>query len=116
MIDHVAAEVRIVVVRLHTVIRTFSAREQRVATSLPRRDPVVFPAPPCVPTYGIEEIALDPRCAAIEADPNLRYIGITRPSGAENRIAPARLQRFIYARAGDLRFQLHFGERAANGR
>src|SRR5258707_1005975 len=87
VIDHVAAEIRIVIVWLDTFVRTFRAGEQRVAAEMCRRNPLVLPAPPRVPVYGIEKVALHPRCATIDADPDLRYIGVPRPCRAENRIA-----------------------------
>src|SRR4030088_1064489 len=115
VVDHIAAEVRVVAVWLQALVRTLGASQKCIPTGLRRRDPVVFPASPGVPVYGVEEVAVDPRCAAINADPDLRYNGVPRPCGAENRIGATRLERLIHARARDLGFQLHLGEGPANG-
>src|SRR5258708_37389009 len=112
--DHVTAEIRIVLVGLDALVSGFRAGEQRVAARSSRRDPVVLPAPPCVPAQRIEEIALDPRCTAVQAEPDLRYIGVAGPHCAENRIGTTRLERLINARSRDLGLQLHFSEWPAN--
>src|SRR5438445_6465074 len=86
VIDHIAAEIWIVTVRLRTLVCARRARQQRMTPGLCRRDPIVFPAAPGVPGYRVEEIALNPRCAAIEADPDLRDVGVPRPGGTENGV------------------------------
>src|SRR5229473_1279797 len=71
VIDHIAAEIWIVTFWLGTLVCSRRARQQCITARLCRRDPIVFPAAPCVRAYRVEEIALNPRCAAIEADPDL---------------------------------------------
>src|SRR6266849_2231439 len=78
VIDHIAAEIWIVTFWLGTLVCSRRARQQRITARLCRRDPIVFPAAPCVRAYRVEEIALNPRCAAIEADPDLGDIGDAR--------------------------------------
>src|SRR3979411_184503 len=84
VIDHIAAEIWIVTVWRGTLVCSRCARQQLITAWLCRRDPIVFPAAPCVPAYRVDEIALNPRCAAIEADPDLGDVGVPRPSGTEN--------------------------------
>src|ERR1700709_289417 len=95
VIDYVAAEVRIVAVRLGTLVGPLCLRQQRVAAGLRRRGPVVFPAPPCVPVDRVEEIALDPGGAAIEADPDLGDLGIPCPCGTADRVGTAGVDGFL---------------------
>src|SRR3984893_12845851 len=97
MIDHIAAEIRIVTVRLSALVCSRRTRQQRIAARLCRRDPVVFPASPCVPVYRVEEFALNPRCAAIEADPDLGDIGVPRPCGTENGVGAAGFEPLVHA-------------------
>src|ERR1700682_240816 len=66
VIDHIAAEIWIVTVRLGTLVCSPRTRQQRVAARLCRRNPIVFPASPCVPVYRVEEFALNPRRASIK--------------------------------------------------
>src|SRR6266849_2197107 len=114
MIDHIAAEVWIVTVWLGALVCSRRTRQQRIAARLCRRDPIVFPASPCVPAYRVEEFALNPRCAAIEADPDLGDIGVPRPSGTENGIGAAGFEPLVHAGACDLRLQFHLRERPAH--
>ena len=65
VINHIAAEIRIMTVRLGTLVCSRRARQQRIAPRLCRSDPIVLPAAPCVPVYRVEELALNPRRAAI---------------------------------------------------
>src|SRR6266403_5851040 len=99
VIDHITAEIWIVAVRLGTLVCSRRARQQRIAARLCRRNPIVFPAAPCVPVYRVEEIALNPRCAAIEADPDLGDIGVPRPSGAENGVGTIGFESLIHTGA-----------------
>src|SRR5258705_9749204 len=78
VIDHIAAEIWIVTVRLGTLVCSLCLRQQCVTAWLRGRNPVVFPAPPCVPVDRVEEIALNPRGAAIEADPDLGDFSVPR--------------------------------------
>src|ERR1700732_2371225 len=71
VIDHIAAEIRIVTVWLGTFVCSRRARQQRITAGLCRRDPVVFPAAPCVAAYGVDEIALHPRSAGGEGGQTL---------------------------------------------
>src|SRR5260370_18626066 len=86
VIDHIAAEIWIVTIWLGTLVCSRRARQQRITARLCRRNPVVFPAAPCVPSDRVEEIALNPRCAAVEADPDLGDIGIASPGGTKNGV------------------------------
>src|SRR6202166_3227852 len=108
MIDHIAAVIWIVVVGLATLVGPLCARQQRIAAGLRGRAPIVFPAAPGVAGYRVEEIALKPRSAAIEADPDLRDGGVARPGRTENGVARTGSGPLVYPRAGDLRLQLHF--------
>jgi hypothetical protein len=76
VVDHIAADIWIVSVWLATLVCSHRARQQRTAARLCRRDPIVFPAAPCVPVYRVEEIALNPRCAAVQANPDFGDIGV----------------------------------------
>src|SRR5882757_4205104 len=105
MIDHVAAKIRIVIVWLSSLVCSRCARQERIATRLHRRDPIVFPAAPSVRPYRIDEITANPRCAAIEADPYFSDIGVPGPSDAKNSVGATRLQSLVYTGTGDLRFQ-----------
>src|SRR3982074_1037173 len=115
VIDRIAAEVRIVTVWLGTLVCSLCARQQCVAAGLCGRHPVVFPAPPCVPVDRVEEIALNPRGAAIEADPELGDFSVPRPCGTKDGVGAAGLDRLVHARPRDLRLQLHLRERPAHG-
>src|SRR5882757_10299356 len=59
VVDHIAAEVRVVAVWLQALVRTLGASQKCIPTGLRRRDPVVSPAPPRITVYRIEELALD---------------------------------------------------------
>src|SRR5882724_8143127 len=115
MIDHIAAEIWIVTVRLGTLVGSPRTRQQRVAARLCRRNPIVFPAAPCAPVYRVEEFALNPRCASIKANPDFGDVGVARPSGTENGVGTIRFESLIHTGARDLRFQLHLRERPADG-
>src|SRR6266849_8800535 len=115
MIDHIAAEIWIVAVRLGTLVCSPRTRQQRIAARLGRRNPIVFPASPCVPVYRVEELALNPRGASIDANPDLGDIGAPRPSGAENGVRTIGFESLIHTGACDLRFQFHLRERPAHG-
>src|SRR5882672_9509788 len=79
VIDHIAAEIWIVIIRLGTLVCSPRTRQQRMAARLCRRNPIVFPASPCVPVYRVEEFALNPRRASIKANPDFGDIGVARP-------------------------------------
>src|SRR4030088_275607 len=79
VIDHIAAEIWIVTVRLGMLVSSLCARQQRIAAGLRGGDPVVLPAAPCMPVDRVEEIPLNPRRASIKADPYLGDIGAARP-------------------------------------
>src|SRR5258705_12269730 len=64
VIDHIAVEIWIVSVWLATLVCSPRTRQQRITAGLCRRDPIVFPAAPCVAVDRVDEIALNPRCAA----------------------------------------------------
>src|SRR5215217_4735104 len=102
MIDHVAAEICIVTVRLGTLVCSPRTRQQRITARLCRRNPIVFPAAPCVPVYLVQEIALNPRRASIKADPDLVDIGASRPGGTENGVGPIGFEPLIHTGACDL--------------
>src|SRR5216683_265782 len=114
MIDHIAAEIWIVPVRLGTLVCSPRAGQQRIAARLCRRNPIVFPASPRVPVYRVEEFALNPRRASTEANPNLGDVGVVSPSGAENGEGTIGFESLIHAGARDLRFQFHLRERPAD--
>jgi hypothetical protein len=78
VIDHIAAEIWIVTLWLGRLVCSRRPRQQRITAGLCRRDPIVVPAAPGVPAHRVEEIALNPRCAAIEADPDLGDFGVPR--------------------------------------
>src|SRR5882757_964956 len=115
VINHIAAEIWIVTVGLSALIRIRCARQQRVAAGLCRRDPVVFPAPPCVPVYWVEEITLYPRCAAVEADRDIGDIGVPRPCSTQDGVGAAGFNRLVHAWPSDLRLQFHLCERPTHG-
>src|SRR5258705_4712704 len=115
VIDHIAAEIWIVIIRLGTLVCSPRTRQQRMAARLCRRNPIVFPASPCVPVYRVEEFALNPRRASIKANPDLGDIGRPRPSGTENGVGTIGFESLIHTGACDLRFQLHLRERPAHG-
>ena len=48
VVDHIAAEIWIVSVRLATLVCSHRARQQRITAGLCWHDPIVLPAPPCV--------------------------------------------------------------------
>src|SRR6266850_3923214 len=114
VIDHIAAEIWIVTVRLGTLVCSLRTRQQRIAAWLCRRNPIVFPASPCVPVHRVEELALNPRRASIKANPNFGDVGVPRPSGTENGVGTIRFESLIHTGACDLRFQLHLRERPAH--
>jgi hypothetical protein len=102
VIDYIAAEIWIVTLWLDTLVCSRRARQQRIAARLCRRGPIVFPAAPCVPAYRVKEVALEPRCATVEADPDLGDIGIPRPSGTENGIGATGFEPLVHTGACDL--------------
>src|ERR1700720_3761195 len=114
VIDHIAAEIWIVTVWLGTLVCSHRTRQQRITAGLCRRDPIIFPAAPCVPAYRVEEIALHPRSAGVEADQDLGDFGIPGPSGAENGVGAIGFEHLVDAGACDLRLQFHLGERPAH--
>jgi hypothetical protein len=79
VIDHIAAEIWIVTNWLGTLVCSRRARQRRITAGLCRRDPIVFPAAPCVAAYRVDEIALNPRCAAVKADPDLGDLSLPGP-------------------------------------
>src|SRR5262249_942438 len=107
VIDDIAAEIWIVTVGLDTLVCSARTCQQRIAARLCRRDPIVSPAPPCMADDRVEEIALNPRGAAIEADRDLGDIGISCPSGTEDGIGAIGLEPLVGAGARDLRLQFH---------
>src|SRR5882762_9986882 len=114
VIDHIAAEIWIVTVWLGSLVCSLGTCQQRITAGLCRRDPIVFPAAPCVAVDRVDEIALNPRCAAVEADPDLGNIGVPRPCGAKNGVGAIGFERLVHAWTCDLRLQFHFGERPAH--
>ena len=60
VINHIAAEIGIVIVRLGTLVCSRRARQQCIAARLCWSDPIILPAAPCVPVYRVEELALNP--------------------------------------------------------
>src|SRR5260370_33106764 len=78
VIDHIAAKIWIVSVWLGMLVRSPRTRQQRITAGLCRRDPIVFPAAPCVAAHRREESALYPRAAAIAADPDLGDVHLPR--------------------------------------
>src|SRR6266566_6782223 len=85
-----------------------------MAAGLCRRNPIVFPASPCVPIYRVEEFALNPRGASIKTDPDLGNISVAGPSGTEDGIGATGFEPLVHTRACDLRFQFHLRERPAH--
>jgi hypothetical protein len=115
VIDHIAAEIGIVTFWLRPSVCSRRAGQKRKAARLCRRDPIVFPTAPCVPAYWIDEVALNPRCAPIEADPYFSDLGVPGPSGAKNGVGATRSEPLVYTGTRDLRLQFHFREWPAHG-
>ena len=115
VIYHIAAKIGIVTFWLRSSVCSRRASQKRIAARLCWRGPIVFPAAPCVPAYRIDEISLNPRCAAIEADPYFSDVGVSGPSGAKDSVGAARSEPLVYTRTRDLRLQFHFRERSPNG-
>src|SRR5260370_16565020 len=107
MMGHIAAEIWVVTIWLGTLVCSHRTRQQRITAGLCRRDPIIFPAAPCVPAYRVEELALNPRCAAIEADPDLGNIGVPRPGGTENGLGPTAFEPPVHPPPADLRLHFH---------
>src|ERR1700730_15147535 len=102
MIDHIAAEIWIVTVWLGALVCSRRTRQQRLAAWVCRSHPILLPASPCVPAYRVEDCALNPRPAAIEADPDLGDIGVPRPSGTEDGVGAAGFEPLVHAGACNL--------------
>src|ERR1700675_3144844 len=113
VVDHIAAEIWIVSVWLATLVCSHRTRQQRITAGLCRRDPIVFPAAPCVAAYRVDEIALHPRCAGVEADQDLGNVGVPCPGGTEYGVGATGFEALVDTGACDLRLQFHLGERAA---
>ncbi len=111
VIDHIAAEIWIVTVRLDTLVCSRRTRQQRITAGLCRRDPIVFPAAPCVAAYRVDEIALHPRSAGVEADQDLGDFGIPGPSGAENGIGAIGFEHLVERAICDFSFISASGRR-----
>src|SRR5882757_885563 len=86
LIDHIAAKIWIVTIRLGALVCSPGTRQQRMAARPCRRDPIVLPTAPGVAVDRVEEVALYPGCTAIQADPDFADIGAARPGGAENGV------------------------------
>ena len=62
------AKIEIVTVWLGPLVCSHCARQECIAARFYRRNSIVFPAAPGVGLIGFDEVALNPRCAAIEGD------------------------------------------------
>src|SRR5258705_3848568 len=108
VIDHIGAVAPVVLVRLDDAGRVPGAGQQRVLPRLLRRQPIKFPASPCMSSYRVYEFCLGPGSATVGAHRNLRHIRFTRPCSTVNRVDPVWSERFINTWSRNLGFELHF--------
>src|SRR6267154_371776 len=76
VVDHVAAVVRVMLIRLDVTVRIFGPGQQGVSPRLPRRQPIKLPTSPCMPLNGVEEFCLGPGLPAVRAHRDPRYLGL----------------------------------------
>src|SRR5258708_5329131 len=67
LVDHIAAVVLVMLVRLDAAVRTLRSRQQRVSPRLLRRKPVKLPTTPRIPLNGIEKFCLGPNFPTVGA-------------------------------------------------
>src|SRR5438874_3796570 len=115
MIDHVAAVVLVMLVRLHVAVRIFGTGQQSVLSRLLRCKPIQFPTSPRMPLSRVQKFCLCPGLAAVSAHRDLSYLGLARPCSAGNCIYLVRCERFVNTWPGDFGLQLHFCQRATHG-
>src|ERR1700741_1683862 len=115
MIDHVAAVVLVVLVRLHAAVRIFGTGQQGILSRLPRCKPNKFPTWPRMPLSRVQKFSLGPGLATVSAYRDLSYLGLARPCSAGNCVYLVRCERFVNTWPGDFGLQLHFCQRATHG-
>src|ERR1700716_107953 len=107
MIDHIGAEVLVMLIRLRAAFGIFGTGQQGVLSRPLRYQPIKSPASPRVPLDRIYEFRVGPGQATVSAHCDLSYVGLARPCSAANRVYPVRFKRFINSWSGDLRLQLY---------
>src|SRR6266404_9432800 len=110
MIDHVAAVVLVMLVRLHAAVRIFGTGQQGVLSRLPGCKPIKYPTSPRMPLSRGHKFCLGPGLATVSAHRDLSYLGLARPCSAGNRVYLVRFKRFIKSWSSDLGLQLHFSQ------
>src|SRR5260370_14006630 len=115
VVDHVAAVVRVMLIRLGATVRIFGPGQQDVSPRLLRSVPIKLPTSPRIPLNGVEEFCLGPGLPTVRAHRDLRYLGLARPGSAGNRVHLVRGKRFVNSWSGDLGLQLHLSQRAPHG-
>src|SRR6266850_6232496 len=108
MIDHVAAIVLVMLVRLHAAVRILGTGQQGVLSRLLRCKPIKFPTSPRMPLSRVQKFCLGPGLTTVSAHRDLSYLGLARPCSAGNCVYPVRCKRFVNTWSGDLGLQLHF--------
>jgi hypothetical protein len=81
VVDPIAAKIGIVTIWLGPLVCSRCARQECIAARFYRRNSIVFPAAPGVGLIGFDEVALNPRCAAIDGDQVEDGRSVTSASG-----------------------------------
>src|SRR4029077_11653719 len=115
MIDHVAAVVLVMLVRLHAAVRIFGTCQQGVLSRLPRCKPIKFPTSPRMPLSRVQKFCLVPGLLTVGAQRERSCLGLARPCSAGNCAYLVRCKRFVNPWPGDFGLQLHFCQRATHG-
>src|SRR6266550_1192158 len=108
MVDHVAAVVRVMLLRLDAPAGIFGPRHQRVSPGLLRGQPVKLPTAPCIPANGIYKSCRSPRLATVRAHRDLGYLAFAGPCSAGDSVWLVRRNSFVNPRSGDFGLQFNF--------
>src|SRR5690242_5034431 len=114
VIDYVAAELWIALIRLDVSVSGGGARQQRVAPRRSRRQPVKGPATPCIGPSRVEQGRGRPGLAAVGAHAYLGDCCLTRPRNTHDAVSLVRSQDLGGTWSNDLGLQFHRTQRLPN--
>src|SRR6266481_1092713 len=101
VVDHVAAVVLVVLVRLDVPVRIFGPGQEGVLPRLLRRQPIKLPTSPRMPLNGVDEFCLGPSLPPVRAHRDPRDLGLARPRSAGNRVDLVRGKRLVHTWSRD---------------
>jgi len=84
MLDHVAAIILAMLIRLHCAVRIFRSGQQSVFSRLLRRKPIKLPASPRMLLRRVQKVCLRPGSATVSTHSNLSHFALARPCSSEN--------------------------------